>query len=187
MLQDISWLGTYVTEHFQVVSCPARTCLLARNGLMNQVKFIGLLPNVVSTNEIVRLLISMQHIPYSNSILYLYSSIRTFFERVWCTMFGTLLGYTVAKVRQPKKFDLAHQTVSLHEREGGVGDEHKFQVRYLCYRIYFILCHQVGSYITSYVTCVSKDQACHGVYISPDKVPSLLSQAQLTLPHSMTE
>ena len=32
----------------------------------------------------------------------------------------------------------------------------------------------LGSYITSYVTCVSKDQACHDMYLSPDAFPPLI-------------
>ena len=43
-----------------VVLCPARTRPLVRNGLMNEVEFLGLYsPKVVRTNEIVRSVIIM--------------------------------------------------------------------------------------------------------------------------------
>ena len=43
-----------------VVSCPARTRPLMRNGLVNKVEFLGLYsPKVVRTNEIVRSVIIM--------------------------------------------------------------------------------------------------------------------------------
>ena len=35
-----------------LVLCPAHVCLLARNDLVNEVKFLGLIPQ--KTNEIVR-------------------------------------------------------------------------------------------------------------------------------------
>ena len=38
-----------------LVSCPACTCLPVRNGLVNKVKFLGLIsPKVLMTNKIVR-------------------------------------------------------------------------------------------------------------------------------------
>ena len=53
---------------------------------------------VVRTNEIARLVILTKHFLHNSKIFYLYSSIRTFFERVWHKMFWMLLGYTVAEV-----------------------------------------------------------------------------------------
>ena len=43
-----------------LVSCPAHACLPVRNGLVNEVEFLGLYsPKVVRTNEIVRSVIIM--------------------------------------------------------------------------------------------------------------------------------
>ena len=77
-----------------VVSCPSRACLPARNGLVIEVKFLGLIPQKGGTMRL------QDHCSTSLTTLkfiHLHSSIRTFFERVFQKIFWTLLGYTVAK------------------------------------------------------------------------------------------
>ena len=52
-----------------LVLCPTCVCLLARNSLVNKVKFLVLIPKkVVRTNEIVRSVIIMQHFPYNRKL-----------------------------------------------------------------------------------------------------------------------
>ena len=65
-----------------VISYPPHTRLPARNGLVNEVEFLGLIP---------------QNGGRPMRFIHLHSSIRTFFERVFRKLFWALLGYTVTK------------------------------------------------------------------------------------------
>ena len=71
--------------------------LQERVGLVNKVKFVGSIPNVIRTNEIVQLLI--HYYPYSSKILLIYS--------------GT----------SPRYLFLVNQTTCLRERVGS-GAQH---------------------------------------------------------------
>ena len=73
-----------------LVLCQPRTCLRARNGLVNEVKFLGLIPpKWWKTNEISSYYIALPLQIYSSPFQYPY-----FF---WAGFRKTLQGYTVAK------------------------------------------------------------------------------------------
>ena len=77
-----------------LVSCPAHARLPARNGSGERSKILwAYSPKVVMTNEIVRSVVITYTFFTIVKFVHLHLSIHTFFERVGCKMFWSLLGY----------------------------------------------------------------------------------------------
>ena len=121
-----SWCCTHGDEGVTslVPSPHAPPRLPARNGLVNQVELLGLIPKC--GHEIVRLVIMMQHFFTTAKF-----SIFTRVSVPFLSRFGTKINvlnvarlHCLKSVLQPKKFKLVHHTISPCERVGS-GDETK--------------------------------------------------------------
>ena len=106
-----------VSRTVRLVSCPPRARLPARNGLVNEVEFLGLIPQNSGRPdcEIDNYYVAL---PYSIKIYSSPFEYPYFFEWVFRKTFWTLLGYTVAKAPGNPR----NSTCSPRERVGS-GDE----------------------------------------------------------------